>query len=276
MDIDISIVMAYYNRRNLLLNNLRDMAGRDMHGVEIIIVDDGSTSEHEIFDVCTLFDLNIRLIRIETKDKKITNPYSDTRLNPCVSFNIGFKQAIGRIIVLQNPECIYIGDMIGHIRSNIGANKYLNYACYSIDFLNTDRITAGGEPAKVILPINNAIPKANCDNAWYNHSKYNPSLLHFCSVMTRDDLYDLGGFDERYSNGLAYDDNDFLMRIQRKGMEIIQIDEPFVVHQAHKSAFLGDWANMGKMMAINHDIFQKAKKETGWDVKKHNKIFTYA
>ena len=276
MDIDVSIVMAYYNRKDLLLNTLRDIARRDMAGVEVIIVDDGSTSKHEISDVCRAFDLSIRIVRIEPEDKKIINPYSDTRLNPCIPFNLGFKLAIGQVIVLQNPECIYVGDVIGHIRSNIGANKYLNYACYSINFRNTDRITAGEEPAKVIFPINNAIPKANCDNAWYNHSKYNPSLLHFCSAMTRDDLYDLGGFDERYSNGLAYDDNDFLMRVQRKGTRIVQIDEPFVIHQAHKSAFSGDWANMGKMMAINHDILQKAKKEMGWDVKKHNQIFTYA
>ena len=264
--------MAYYNRRPLLFNTLRGLEAQKNDGLEIVIVDDGSTSEHEIFDVCDLFDLNIKLLRIEPGDKKITNPYADTRQNPCIPFNLGFKQAIGRAVVLQNPECIHVGNLVSHVRSNIGANKYLSYACYSIDFRNTGRITGGEEPAKVIIPINNATHKANCDNAWYNHSKYNPSLLHFCSAMTRDDLYDLGGFDERYSNGLAYDDNDFLMRVQRKGMRIVQIDQPFVIHQAHKSAFPGDWATMGKMMAINHDILQKARKETGWDVKKYNNV----
>lgn len=36
-------------------------------------------------------------------------------------------------------------------------------------------------------------------DCWYNHSVTNPKGYHFCSAITRKNLYDLGGFDERFA-----------------------------------------------------------------------------
>ena len=85
----------------------------------------------------------------------------------------------------------------------------------------------------------------NCDinslYSWYNHSQFRQAEYHFLSCMTRKDLYDLGGFDEAFANGLGFDDNEFITRIKRKKMDRIIIDSPFCIHQYHGSAS-GHWS----------------------------------
>jgi hypothetical protein len=59
--------------------------------------------------------------------------------------------------------------------------------------------------------------------------------------MLKKDLEDIGGFDERYAPGLAYEDDEFLARVKRAGIEVRIIDDPFVIHQKHKRTDYGSW-----------------------------------
>jgi GT2 family glycosyltransferase len=71
------------------------------------------------------------------------------------------------------------------------------------------------------------------DDGWYNHSNYRPEAFHFCSAITKKDLYDLGGFDERYADGYAWDDNELVHRIKLKKMNIDFIDNKVALHLWH-------------------------------------------
>ena len=90
----------------------------------------------------------------------------------------------------------------------------------------------------------------------YNHSKYNPNAFHFCSAITRKDLDDLGGFDERYANGIGYDDMDLIARIRRKGMKVEIVDSPFVVHQAHEPT---DYTNNQDLLTRNMNLYNTGR-----------------
>ena len=67
---------------------------------------------------------------------------------------------------------------------------------------------------------------------------------------------------------MEFDDNEFLDRIKRKGLEIVNIDDPFSVHQYHQSTYGGAVVN-GQYMPqehlalINYNIYhQVTKNET--------------
>jgi GT2 family glycosyltransferase len=49
----------------------------------------------------------------------------------------------------------------------------------------------------------------------------------------KTDLDKVGGFDERYAKGISYDDDDFLYRVNDKGLSIKIVNDPFVIHQYH-------------------------------------------
>ena len=78
----------------------------------------------------------------------------------------------------------------------------------------------------------------------------------------------MGGFDERYAKGIAFDDNEILLRIKRKGLTINIVDDPFVVHQHHYSEF--NWAgitNTQELLDKNKKLFNEVTlKETNWKI----------
>ena len=47
----------------------------------------------------------------------------------------------------------------------------------------------------------------------------------------------LNGFDERYAEGIGYDDDELIIRIQRLGLNLIIEDNVSVIHQYHGTFF---------------------------------------
>lgn len=230
----ISIVMAYYNRRELLLNTLETINNskyRFQH--QVVIVDDASNERNRVDDLAYFKDLDVKIVVIPPEEK--------TWHNTCIPYNIGFSVAKYDRIIIQNAECMHIGDVIKYTLDNLRDNLYLSFSCYSVDktilesinLLSLDSERYSEEISKLIQPTNDAHPKDDCENGWYNHSIYNPCAYHFCTALMKKDLDELGGFDERYADGLAYEDVEFLRRVRGKGMEVKIIDDPFVIHQAH-------------------------------------------
>lgn len=213
----ISIVTAYHNRKDLLINTLESFKLSEIKDYEVIVVDDTSEPEHRLEDLLDKYP-ELNLIRIEKEDK--------WWVNPCVNFNIGFKKASGDIIIIQNPECKHSGDVLKK-SLEIKDGQYFSFACYSID-----KETTYNEKDLVIV---DRAASRDGDLSWYNHSIYRPKGYHFCSVITKKDLENLGGFDERYAHGIAYDDDEFLHRVKKTGLQVSIVDYPFVIHQWHQS-----------------------------------------
>jgi glycosyltransferase involved in cell wall biosynthesis len=248
----ISLVTAYYNRKQLFFNTLKSIEKSSLKSdLEIIVVDDASRDDQRIEDFVDKFNLDIKLLRIEKADKWWTNP--------SIPFNKGFKMVTGEAVIIQNPECVHMGDILKAVNDNIQENVYLNFGCYSVDEKITSNITHISKnefnESKVkyyIEPMINRSIVRDGETAWYNHSKYRPHQLHFCSAISKKDLYELGGFDERFANGIAYDDNEFLARIKRKKMTINMIDSPFVIHQFHGNT---NYTAKINLFNKNRDVF---------------------
>jgi glycosyltransferase involved in cell wall biosynthesis len=252
----LTIVMTYLNRKRQLRNTLQSIKQYN-DDINIIIIDDSSTDGEDIY--CFEND-HIKIIRMKNK----------TWINPSIAFNTGLIQANTDIILMQGAECMHMGNIIEHILVNIKKNVYLSYAALSINKTLTQRLFMGEDIYSIINPHLNDYINGNGGTGWYNHSRYRPEALHFCCAIMREDLHELGGFDERYANGLGYEDNDFVHRIKMKHMDIKIIDNPFVVHQFHEPFNPGP---VPTLMAINEPIYNQAISTNQYDVKLHNKIF---
>lgn len=244
----VSIVMTYYNRKNLLIKTLDTIQKyNDKESCEVVIVDDASSDEHKLDNIPNLFNLNIKTIRINPEDKK--------HKNPCVPYNIGFKNCSGDIVIIQNPECAHLGDVLAASRT-ITDDDYFVYTCYSLSKERTEDFLLD----KFSKTFNNRTAHYNGDDAFYAHPVYRSNPYHFCSAITKKNLIDLNGFDERYADGNSYDDDEFVARIKRKGLSIKWIEDPMVVHQWHPS--FND-----SVTKSNSDLyFNVTLRETGWRV----------
>lgn len=255
--------MAYYNRRKLLYNTLKSIENSKFSdNVEVIVVDDASNDNNRIEDLVNEIKLDLKIIRVEQKDK--------WWMNPCVPYNIGFKHAKNDIVIIQNPECLHFGEIIEYTLNNIKENTYLSFAAYSVDEFNTNQINKinfnnpnfRNQIGKIITPLKNGPLLSDGTNAWYNHSEWRPLSLHFCNAIMKKDLDDLGGFDERFATGFAWDDTEFIWRIKNiKKMEIKIIDRPFVIHQFHGASNYGD---NQQFFAKNAQLYNQVKNQQNY------------
>ena len=223
----LSIVMSYHERPVQLRNTLVSFADHDYgEDVEVIIVDDGST-EFPAQEPNFPHRYRIRILYLPPEKKHYSNP--------CVPFNKGFRAARGDLVVIQNPECLHVDNVVKYTAENLRQGDYLSFSCYSQNetaFRMAGHVTDVQSALKHVDFVDTRADN-NGEFGWYNHPKYNPSGYHFCSAITRADLLRLGGFDERYGNGISFDDNEFLYRIRRDLSRFRFVDDIVVLHQWH-------------------------------------------
>ena len=226
---DFSIIMGYYNRKKQVINTLNYFKENyKKYNFEVIIVDDNSTSEHNLNDIINNYEYNINYITIDKKEK-------GDRINPSVPYNIGFKNAKGKKVIIQNPECIHVGDLLKTLNDNLTYNNYIAFSCYNCI---SDELT--NELLENTSLINNIDfhnkNKQNNNFIWYNHPRYRPVHFHFCAAIMNDNLKILGGFNEEFAKGHSYDDNELLLSIEKNlKLDIISLypNNGFVIHQWH-------------------------------------------
>jgi len=251
---EISIVMAYYNRKELLINTLKTIESSKYRDIlEIIVVNDASDESQNIDNLKKIFNLNLKIININKKDK--------TWINPSVPYNIGFKAVTSEKIIIQNPECLHLGDIISAVNDNLVDGEYLSFGCYSVNNDIQNKINNTKKDDNYILRVKDIIPiydkavQVDGENGWYNHYKIRPHYLHWCTAITKKDLDIVGGFDEEFANGIAYEDNEFLYRV-KKQCKIKYIKGPIVVHQYHGTT---NYSNRS-LVVKNQLIAQKLMK----------------
>jgi GT2 family glycosyltransferase len=79
-------------------------------------------------------------------------------------------------------------------------------------------------------------------------------MFHFCSALSKNNYQKIGGFDERYCNGIAYDDNCFYERIRLNGLKIVLRDDLLTYHIEHSRQYISE--NM-KLWGINATLFTR-------------------
>lgn len=219
----ISIVIPYYNRKRLLVNTLRSIEyySRGMT-IEIIIVDDGS--EQKIDDISTLFStLNIILI---TLTKEVPGWRA-----PAIAYNTGFNIVKGDVILLNSCDCVHGGNILKYVEQNMYDKNYLCFATLA----GTEQLTDFFDSAQWDdTTAYTATRQYGFQNGWWRAHKTNRILIPFCASIFRSDLEKLNGYDERFANGIGYDDCDFIDRVYNLGLNMVLVDEPYCIHQYHE------------------------------------------
>jgi len=244
----ISLVMSYFNRLELLRHTLYRMTFSEYKKFEVIIVDDFSDLNNSLDTIHKQFPrLNIKVI-------KMSSVYSaKTYSNPCIPYNVGFSHASGSKIIIQNPECCHIGDVISYTADNLTDKNYLSFHCYASTQKDLP-LLATNQP----LSYSNGVQSYD-GGCWYNHVEHRPVSYHFTTAITRTNLSKLNGFDERFAHGKNYDDNEFVTRINNMGLAIEYVQYPLVVHQWHGKSMKDKKAS--PPTTDNKALFEVVKKE---------------
>jgi GT2 family glycosyltransferase len=222
-EIKYSIVMTHFERVSQLKNTL-DSIGHyigSRSDYEIIIVDDFSPSFKQLREICSWYSLNIRLISSSAFHKE------KTWCNPCIPFNIGLKLALSDIVIIQNAENLWKGNILEYLDNNFSNNDYIVFGCYSLNENDSRNVND--------ISIIDRCATGNGESGWYQHSRLNDRNYHFCTAISKENLEKVGYFDEDFKDGISYDDDYLLHCVKQNGLNIKPTDIPFVIHQYHYS-----------------------------------------
>ena len=225
----ITIVISYYNRQNQLNTTLSTIERSLHNNFGVIVVDDASIKPLIVGG----YSFPVHVISID-KDEKRINKW----ITPATQINKGIKHALdleSEIIILQNAEARHCGDVLMYIEENLTQNNYISMGCFSLS--NKSTYDPGLEQnIKSIIEENNKCATDSEHDSWYNHPLYRGTGYDFCSAVTKENMIKLNGFDEEFSSGICYCDDDMVRRVKVLGLKIDIPTEPIVLHQWHEGS----------------------------------------
>jgi hypothetical protein len=231
MNKEVSICMTHFNRKNQLINTLRSIEKQpnSKELAEVIIVDDVSYSplRYEDFES---FDLDIKLISVTTKNK--------WWVNPVVAFNAAFNFIHGKRVIIQNAECLHRTNIIDYVINNLEKDQYIAMSALSLSKESSESIHQDTDFSTLNLE----------NSEWYCHSVFRPDPYNFCAAIHTDDLKKIGGFDNRFAEGIWFDDNMFLESLKKNNIQTKIEDSQLVYHQWHETAWFNreDFAELSE------------------------------
>jgi glycosyltransferase involved in cell wall biosynthesis len=265
----VSIVTAYYNRKEQLIQTLKSIRNSSYKDFELIIVDDNSDPGQRVDEFINAYkgNLDVKVITIEQSQK--------TWVNPCIPYNIGFREAVGDIIIIQNPEVMHVGDCISYVADHLEYGDWLSFNCYGSPGFNYNHIlykkTDLGKYKKISMSRNriggNSVARNNV-GGWLNHFDKHFVAYHYCGAIHRKDLFERmnGGFNEDFQNGIGGDDDEFIKRLIYNGFKFkinrFKQNEPFVIHQFHEKP--KQLKRPNKNNTNNRQIFNQYCKKMGF------------
>ena len=240
----ISIVMTSSNRSKQLYFTLKTIEKDLFKNIQIIIVDD-SDVDPIIKEYINGYAFHIDLIYIKTKNKNW--------INPVINFNIGFKFIKGNKVLIQNAEVCHIGNILNWVNNNVTDNNYYSFDVRAINSFQNNEIIYN--TPNLTTDIYNQNIYHTWEDGWYQGRK-KISNYHFLTAMTINTFNLVKNFSYDYTFGINFDDNDFLLKIKSKNINIINIFHDLYnlggIHLYHTSSYL-KWKNIES----NAEIFYK-------------------
>lgn len=232
-----SFVMPYYNRPELRfsLDSYCDLY-KDRNDFEVIIIEDSKnvsdkSMHNQLLSIISRYsDIYIRVISDPIKS-----------YNPSTKYNLGVREASGEIILLTNPEVPHISDVLKFIDNSDMNNLYVICACQAVH------------------TIKNGASFKDCEfkfYMWYQHTQYRDVRYHFCTVISKDNyLNKVKGFNEIFIKGIAYDDDNFVKRVQKSGMIMLPVDDLVTFHIEHSRNYRISSEEFNRLVEINRNIW---------------------
>ena len=211
-----SILFPYYDRATQFDKTLQSFIHHysDRDDYEIIVIEDhknvhDSKFHKGLMDVISKYEDKLTIKYIEYTRENVCNPAE--------MFNIGVRESDGEFIVLTNPEMVHETNVLGYYDKKLEEDNTLYVVSTARNVKN--------------LVVGDKITYKHV--GWYAHPEKRNVPLHFCSVISKEVYNTIGGFDEEYIKGIAYEDTDFIKILEKHDITIDFTTKSSVLHQEH-------------------------------------------
>jgi len=237
--IKLSVVMTTHCREKqtlFTLDSINMSSSKDC--IEVILVDDSPSKSLEYIERISSFEFPLTYIEIDYSKKEW--------INPCVNYNIGFSHVKGNSVIIQNSEVCHIGDVITEALKRITNENYLVFdVCTTLNLADNDKLRTN-------MTVNDFF-SSNIYLWWYQHKIHRNGNLHFLTCISNENLKKLNGFDYDFSNGIWYDDNELIYRIQN----VLKLNVESICHSETNVLGIHQFHEKNKANTFNEELSNK-------------------
>jgi len=235
-EINVSVCVTNFRKAHLFKESIKSIVPQLINGDELCVVDDGEYDG--IKEVLKGYSIKWRYVSTGNKRYR----------SGCKAKNIALKISRNPIIIISDPEVYHISPCITKMREMLQKN-----------------------PKQFIVPgsmylsknINQTVELFFLNKKVFSFIPH--SMAPYIGGVMRQELFDIGGWDERFKYW-GNDDNDLMHRLRLNGCEHVVVDELEALHQWHprppKEA-IGD-ANESLLYEKNKSMI--ANKGRAWGV----------
>lgn len=258
----ISVIIPNFNRGHLLDIILPSIYNQNFDDYEILVIDDRSVDKTKKIveghqEICD----KIEYIKIEKSKIKIDERYrpllkgdiSSGFINANYPLNIGIRRAKYDVVMLSNPEILFIQDILkkiylfhrmreypvwtsihGYLRpkkDGAGFDTKMKYSLMALEEFKALKLYR--DMFFVCEKLKNYAKIVEWAERWEYEKVYFPQP--YCASITKEPLVTLRGFDESHY-GWGAGDLELLSRCRDFGVKIenFTTDEPVWVHLGHE------------------------------------------
>lgn len=205
----VSICFPTYNHAPLLRRTLKSIfAQNPPFDFEVCVCNDGSTDDTA--DVLSEYPIKLTSL-----------PVKDFWRNASYAGNIALRMAIGELVFWTTDDVMHSDDtVIERLANAIKPGSFALAACKAVKVID-------GVPPEQWETCHEGY------RGWYIHSKYRKAMHPFLGAFWRRDVFQIGGWDERFVT-YGYDD-DWLEACLTRGLGLTPTwhDDIVCYHQDH-------------------------------------------
>ncbi|WP_316747200.1 glycosyltransferase family 2 protein [Pedobacter gandavensis] len=222
-DYDISVVMSFYKKmkdfRRVLPVNAPYF---ERNGIEVIIALDEPTECEELIEFIKGYpDINWRII---------VNRNDHEWRNPCKAWNVGIRHATKNYILVVDPECEFLTDVVHHLK--YAAETYDNYF-YVGKVAFVDYAYKAGP-----------------------HSAETQTFTNYGSILTKKNhIEKVSGYTEAFNIWGGEDDN-LRAKLKKIGINKAEVATALILHREDETGGVATRAH--KILALPTDLIIKS------------------
>lgn len=204
---DASVIIATYNRKDLLATCLRCLDAQDhpARNYEVIVVDDGST------------DGSVEMVK-NWPARYSLRCIAAGHQGPGPARNLGVEKATGEIVIFLDSDAFAAPSFIAeHVKTHRQAGRPI--------FVDGPAIYVSGQEAVENPPV---LDRKIKWQAWLDF--FGVPFVSVNVSCPRADFLRVGGFDPRFGKAYGYEDTELGVRLRQAGLGNIRNRRAYVLH----------------------------------------------
>lgn len=146
--------------------------------------------------------------------------------SPCIAANKGLSVATGDVLVYNPSDVVQAAGNLETLRAH--------FAAHSASVLFGRVVESHPELCKGAGHAGPVLQGSDCTRP-----------MTFLTAYPAEALRAIGGWDERFQEGVCYEDDDLAARLWKHGLDFVFDDRFAGIHQSHERAFDGNNASQG-------------------------------